>query len=185
MNRYIAKWYEVITTKQVLVVTVVFLLFTALVLPVVATFTAEQIGVSESPDTGFSFQLAGLYELLEAYGSSGRRLYILLRWTFDVVWPLTYTSFLVAATAYFGRRSRCRFGSRILYVPLMAMTMDFTENIFATIVMAIYPTRIDLFGYLLFGASILKWTVLSLAFVLAFLLATRFVVKRIQGDIQP
>jgi len=177
--------YQSTSGKQAILFGIVFVLFTATILPWIATLTTEVIGVSDSPDTGFQFNLTHLYDLLQSYGVAGRRFYILMRWTFDVVWPLVYTCFLVSVIAYFGRNTSCRFGHRVLYVPILAMTFDFLENINATIVMAIYPTRLDLFGYLLFGSSILKWSILSLAFLLAIGLGVRLLIQTTISNKRP
>ena len=174
--------YLNITTKQVIVIGAVFVLFTALALPSIAKYTADMIGVSESPDTSFSFDINGLYSLLQSYGKDGRRFYIVMRWTFDVVWPFIYTVFLVGTIAYLSRRSNCKFGFKPLYVPIFAVMFDFLENIFATIVMAIYPTEVDLFGYLLFISSIIKWGLISFSFIIVVVFLIRFIVKVVKKD---
>ena len=57
MLKRLAVLYEQITGKQAILATVIFVLFTATVLPWVSGYTAEMIGVSESIDTNFNFNL--------------------------------------------------------------------------------------------------------------------------------
>lgn len=84
--------------KWVIGASVVFLLFLSFVLPQIASYSSEAIGQSESPDQSFLYSGSQLYDLAESYGEGGRKTYILLRWTFDLVWPVVYTLFLVVWT---------------------------------------------------------------------------------------
>ena len=72
-----------------------FLVFTSVVLPYISNLTERVIGVSESIDTNFSFNLFTLYTIIDSYQEEGRRFYVFIRWTFDVVWPLIYTAMLL------------------------------------------------------------------------------------------
>ena len=67
INRKLEFILKKVTTKQVIGFTVLFLLFTALVLPFVSSYTTEVIGVSESPDTNFSFNLIRLYNIVDSF----------------------------------------------------------------------------------------------------------------------
>ena len=100
-----------------------------------------------------------------------------MRWTFDVIWPVVYTGFLLVTTAYLAKKIDCKFKEKVLYIALVAMMFDFLENIIATSVMMIYPTRLDFLIYMLISASILKWVILSGAFVLLGLLLIRVVFR--------
>lgn len=71
--------------KWVIGASILFLLFLIVVLPQVSTYSNEAIGVSESPDQSFTYSGAQLYELAKSYGEAGRRTYIKLRWTFDLI----------------------------------------------------------------------------------------------------
>lgn len=166
-----------VSTKQVLIFTIIFLLFTALVLPFISSYTTEIIGVSESPDTSFSFNLIKLYNIVDSYGNDGRMFYVIMRWTFDIVWPLVYSLFLVSSIAYLSRETNCKLGLKPLYFPLLAVLFDLLENINATIIMLLYPKRIDVFGYLLFTSSILKWMTIGISFVIVILFTIRLIIK--------
>ena len=55
---------------------VIFLLFTALVLPGQSASTATETGDVGAPDTAFFYTPADLYHFSEAYGEPGRSAYI-------------------------------------------------------------------------------------------------------------
>ena len=177
INRKLEFILKKVTTKQVIGFTILFLLFTGLVLPFISSYTTEMIGVSESPDTNFSFNLIKLYNIVDSYQRDGRIFYITMRWTFDIVWPLVYTLFLVSSIAYLSRETNCKLAIKPLYFPLLAVLFDLLENINATIIMLLYPTRVDGFGYLLFTSSIIKWIAITISFVIVILLTVRLIIK--------
>lgn len=173
MNNLLQKMYKGVTKKQMIIFAIIFGLFTAIVLPIVASVTASVIGVSESPDTSFNFSVAHLYSIVDQYGKEGRNFYILMRWTFDIVWPVIYTAFLVSVVAYLARKTSFKYRYRVLYIPLFAVLFDLLENTLATVIMAIYPTTIDTFVYLLFVVSMLKWIGIGVSFGLVLFLLIR------------
>ena len=177
LNKKLHIIYREVTGKQVLFIFVFFVLFVAGVLPFIQTLTTRVIGIAESPDTNFNFNLIQLYNIVDSYGSDGRRFYLLMRWTFDIIWPLTYTAFLLSTIGYLARGVDLKSGYKILYLPLLAVLFDLLENINASVIMALYPTRIDFFGYLLMGSSILKWIAISLSFVMVVLLLILKVIR--------
>lgn len=160
------RWLEkvLISKKKVWIFTAIFLLFVAIILPFVASFTTEQIGVSESPDTLFSFDINTYYELMNAYGEEGRNFYILIRWTFDVVWPLTYFTFLFSSIGYLLKKMYMK-RYYLLMLPVISVSLDFFENIVVTIAMTIYPVEVDALIVLLMGASLFKWVFITITFI--------------------
>jgi len=168
--------FNKVSTKQVVIFAIVFVLFTAIALPYVSALTTRVIGVAESPDTSFAFSASHIMGIVESYGIDGRLFYVLMRWTFDVVWPLIYTLFLGSAIAYLARRSHCRFGYKLLFVVLLAVFFDVFENINATIIMLLFPTEAIIFVFLLMIASLLKWIFIGISFTFVILLLIRFIV---------
>jgi hypothetical protein len=183
MKKKLQYIYHNVSTKQVVIYFVVFFLFTVLVLPYISSLTTRVIGVAESPDTNFDFNIERLFNIVNSYGRSGRLFYVTMRWTFDVVWPIIYTLFLITSIAYLSRQSKCRFGYKPLYLPVIAVLFDFMENVNATIIMLLYPKRFDLFGYLLIGSSIIKWISISISIVALILLLILFIIKSIKKDV--
>lgn len=158
--------------KTFIISGIVFLIFLVVVLPVMASISTRVIGVSESPDLSFTLSLGEYYQMLNAYGEAGRRFYILLRWTFDLIWPFVYLCFLISSIGYLGKEYPIT-KKYLLYLPILGFIFDIFENSFATIVMAIYPKEIDIFIYLLQASTILKWFFIILSFIAILFVAQR------------
>ena len=88
-------------------------------------YSNEVIGEWESPDTSLIYSEADLYDMAENYGEMGRKAYIKLRWTFDLVWPFVYTLFLVLwaikILEYIPENRRLRY---IFVLPAISMFFD-------------------------------------------------------------
>lgn len=172
-------WIDFTSKKYVAIIAfIVFLLFTAIVLPYVSNYTSEVIGVNESPDTSFIFNTNDFYEMIDNYGEDGRATYITLRWTFDVIWPFVYGFFLLSSIGYLSLRIRHR--KYYVYLAILPILFDFSENIIATIIMAIYPKRSNILHPLLLVFSSLKWSALSFAFIVIILLFSYNMIKLIK-----
>jgi len=147
---------------------VIFILFAVLVLPGQST-TAEQVaGDAGSPDTSFYYSARELYQMADAYGAEGRSAYIRARFTFDLVWPLVYTAFLVTAIGWvFGNafRSDSRWQLANL-LPLLGALFDYLENVSTSLVMGRYPDQTSVVAALAPIFTSLKWILLAGSFVL-------------------
>lgn len=150
-----------------LVSVVVFVVFTALVLPPQAARAREYTGEAGSPDSSFWYTPDQLMGWAAAYGAEGRSAYVTARLTFDVVWPLVYTAMLVLVLGWLlGKATSPGSTARLaLLLPLAALLFDYAENVSAAVVMARYPETTPVLAWLapLFTAG--KWTTLSLAFL--------------------
>ena len=102
MFNKLSNWFYKISTGPVaLIAVIVFLLFTALVLPGQASQADEHSAGAGTPDLSFTYTPADLYRWAEAYGESGRVEYVRARFTFDIVWPIVYGAFLLTAVSWF------------------------------------------------------------------------------------
>lgn len=168
----------------VLVALFIFVVFLAFVLPAESAKAAVSSGGAESPDTSFFYTRADLYRMAEAFGKAGRAAYVRARFSFDIVWPLAYTFFLLTVTSWALLRvlpteSRWRL---LNLAALPALVFDYLENVSAALVMTRYPQMTAVFDWLAPFATVLKWLTLSLAFLvmLAALLSTLVkVIKRL------
>ena len=145
-----------------------FLLFTAVVLPREAARTERYAGEAGTPDTSLFYSADELYEMAEAYGPEGRRLYVRSRLTFDVIWPLVYAFFLISAISWvydraFSTDSRWRLAN---LVPILAAALDFLENGSAALVMVRYPLRTPVVDTAAGLFTLLKWISIAASFVL-------------------
>ena len=171
MDRQISDWLRRVSTGWVaLSALLIFLLFSALVLPQQATKAEQETGGSESPDTSFFYSSSDLYRMAESYGEQGREAYIRARFTFDLVWPLVYTLFLATSISWvFGRA----FGSdsrwqRANLAPLLGALFDYLENLAASLVMLRYPEQTAVVDALAPVFTALKWLLLGASFLLLF-----------------
>lgn len=150
---------------------VIFLLFTVLVLPVQATGT-EMVGNSPgSPDTSFFYSVDDLYRMAEAYGQAGRDAYLRARFTFDLIWPLVYTIFLVTGISWVSQKAFPpeSLWQRLNLAPILAALFDYLENICTSLVMSQFPNRLPLVAVLASLFTMAKWILLGCSFVLLFI----------------
>jgi hypothetical protein len=162
-------WLSRVSTGWVaLAALIIFLLFTALVLPQQASKAARETGGADSPDMSFYYSPGDLYRMAESYGEQGRQAYIRARFTFDLVWPLVYTLFLVTAISWVFSKAFApdSHWQRANLVPLVAALFDYLENLSTSLVMARYPAQTAVVDLLAPVFTALKWGVLGASFLL-------------------
>lgn len=145
--------------------TATFVVFLTVILPEEASRNAAYFGDNPTPDGSFIYSASDLYEMANVYGEAGRRYYVRSRFTFDVVWPLAYGWFLWAGLAYFGQSiadSRSRY---TVLLPILAVSLDFMENISASIVMVLYPDRAPVIAHLAPMFTTGKWVMIGVSFI--------------------
>jgi hypothetical protein len=147
---------------------VIFVLFVALVLPAQAARADENSAGATTPDLSIYYSARDLYRWAEAYGPLGRQAYVRARLTFDVIWPLVYTFFLVTATSWLYRRAFAA-GSAwqsANLVPLMGMLFDFLENFSTSMVMLRFPEPTQILDSLAGVFTMVKWALMSASLIL-------------------
>lgn len=159
--------------------TIVFALFIAVVLPKVSAYTSVNIGGLGSPDTDFLYSGRRLYEIADSYGAGGRRLYVILRWTFDLLWPMVYTWFLVSWTRWLATWYNKPWVKQLYWIPIAAMLFDYLENTLVTIVMLMFPKPLYALGTMVSVAGLVKWSTLSVAFVVVLVLGMGVLIIRL------
>ena len=147
---------------------VIFLLFTALVLPAQSAKADEISAGAATPDLSLFYSPADLYQMAEAYGPDGRSAYIHARWTFDVVWPLVCTFFLVTSISWvmvraFPTESRCQIANLL---PVLGALLDYLENASTSLVMARYPLSTPVVDMLAIFFTLFKWIFVNGSIVL-------------------
>ena len=149
----------------------VFVVFSATVLPAQAELARQNSAGAGTPDLSFFYTPSQLYSMAEAYGAEGRLEYVRARFTFDVIWPVVYTVFLVATISWLYKNSFPP-GSRwqlANLLPLFGALFDFFENSFTSLVMLRYPALTPGVDWLASLSTSLKWILIgasSLALVL-------------------
>lgn len=148
----------------VLTAVVVFSLFIIVILPNVSTYTKKAVGDLGSPDSSFLYTNNDLYQFAASYGEVGRRNYIVLRWTFDVVWPLAYLFFLLSITIQLSKTFTSKWLTQLYWLAIIAMGFDFLENSLVTVYMLVFPANLPWLGAMASIITLLKWISLYLAF---------------------
>lgn len=160
----LSNWfYQVSSSWLAASALLIFLLFVALVLPRQASLGSAQGGDAEIPDLAFYYSATDLYRMAADLGPQGRADYIQARFTFDLVWPLVYTFFLVTTTSQVSRRafpadSPLR---RINLLPVLGMLGDYLENISTSIVMWRFPEEAPLAAWSAGVFTALKWSLIG------------------------
>jgi hypothetical protein len=188
MDKQISDWLRRVSTGWVaLAALLIFLLFTALVLPQQASKAERETGSADSPDTSFSYSRGDLYRMAESFGEQGRQAYVQARFTFDLAWPLVYTLFLVTAISWvFGNAFMS--GSpwqRANLVPLLGTLFDYLENLSTSLVMLRYPAHTPVVDLLAPLFTALKWGFLAASFLLLsggiVIASWRWMQKKVRG----
>jgi hypothetical protein len=169
MDKRISDWLHRISTGWVtLAALLIFLLFSALVLPGQAARSDQEIGTADSPDMSFYYSPGDLYRMAEQYGEQGRAAYIRARFTFDLVWPLVYTFFLSTALSWLYARGFAA-GSRwqrANLAPVLGALFDYLENLSTSVVMWRYPAQTAVIDFLAPVFTMLKWAFVGGSFAL-------------------
>jgi hypothetical protein len=141
-----------------------------LVLPAQAAKSSAEIDSEFSPDTSFFYTAEQLYEAVDEYGEEGRKAYIRTRWTFDLIYPLVYMSFLTVGISWFSRFLSTKHGlwSYANLFPVIGALFDYLENITTSLVMWVFPTRVQGIAYLAGFFTISKWFLIMVSFLIYF-----------------
>ena len=188
MIKHTSNWLQRLSTGWTTLLTlVVFLVFSATVLPRQATKAEESAGGGDSPDMSLTYTSDDLYRMAEAYGDSGRKAYIRARFTFDLIFPLVYTAFLVTSISWtFGKafkpQSRWQLAN---LAPVLGMVFDFLENGSTSLVMARYPAQTSVAGWLAPIFTFVKWFFVGGSFVLLFIGAFLVILGWVRPKLNP
>ena len=145
---------------------VLFLLFSILVLPAQASKTEVFSGDSGTPDQSFYYSTEDLYRMAESYGLEGRSSYIQARFTFDLIWPILYTLFLTTSISWVYAKILSMDNNLRLVnlLPCLGMLFDYSENVFAALIMYRYPLPTSIIDILTPIFTMLKWLMISCSF---------------------
>ena len=168
----LSSWIRMISKGWVALTSlIIFVLFTALVLPQQASLAESGTGNKKSPDMSFMYTSDDLYQLAQAYGEGGRMSYIKARFSFDLIWPVVYMIFLTTAISWLFQRV---FWMGSIWqlanlVPLCGLIFDYLENIATSIVMIRYPNPTAVVDFIAPIFTLTKWLFVGGSFILLFL----------------
>lgn len=161
----------------------VMVLFMITVLPNQSASAKQSSGSLESPDTSFFYSPGDLLQMADDFGEEGREDYIHSRWTFDLIFPLVYISFLAVGISWFYQhqeKSPDWVGYTNL-LPILAGAFDYTENIAASLFMAQYPDLIPGLPFFTSLISAIKWLLVGGSFLFYFILSLAALYQWIRG----
>ena len=161
------------------IVLIIFAFFTATVLPNEALRGVEA-GLTQSIDTNIRYSVEDLYSIIGGYSREVRLAYIYQRFTFDLIWPLVYGLFIIVTTAYLLIKIKLKRLNSLIYFPFAAVAFDFLENISVSILMFIYPIRINVLALLASLFTTLKWITLSYSFIQIIILLVILLIIKIK-----
>lgn len=147
----------------------IFGLFIGFVLPQQAERAEAVSQGAGSPDMSYFYSKADLYDMAEAYGAEGRAAYVRARFTFDLVFPLTYLLFLATSISWMMLRAVPDANSRWRYLnlfPVFGALFDYLENIAASVVMLNYPQHTPILDSLTPWFTLVKWLFVNGSFVI-------------------
>ena len=163
------KLYQLSNGTITILALVIFALVVAFVLPAQAQRAEAASGGANSPDTSFFYTSDELNNMAEAYGADGRVAYIRARFTFDLVFPLSYLFFLATSISFVMTRAVPNPDSRwrlLNLFPAFGVLFDYLENISTSIVMANYPQQTFLVDALAPIFTLVKWLFVNGSFVI-------------------
>lgn len=168
MQRISQYFYSKSSFWVFLITLALFVMFMLVVLPSEASRSDEVVGSAPSPDTSFYYSKDDLYQIAEEYGLEGRLYYLDSRISFDIIWPLVYTFFLINAISWLLDKTILE-GSKLRLlnlVPLAGILLDFLENISNMVVMFRYPQPTDILASLAGIITSLKWVFVGGGFLI-------------------
>ena len=170
MNSVISKSYEKVNIYILIFSIVFFLAFLLFFLPGESENSKEYYGETKAPDTSFVYSGNDLFNMAQEFGQSGRDYYIRSRITFDIVWPVSYGLFLWALIAILGKTIKNKSLKTIILLPFFGVIFDYLENIGASVVMYLYPVRINFLNNLVPIFTFLKWIIIGASFFVVVIL---------------
>ena len=180
LNRISQRIHQYSNGWLVIISLIIFLLFIIFVLPTKSKKAQSNTNATASPDTSFFYSTKELYQMAEDYGADGRKAYIRARFSFDLIWPIVYTFFLLIGISWLSQRTLSSASpfQIINLTPLFAIVLDFLENISTSIIMARYPQHTLLIDFLAPVFSALKWLFVTISFLLLLGLCVLYLRKK-------
>ena len=174
-----SSFFNFVSSSKILIISsVLFILFMIFVLPYFSNLSDQIVGPG-SPDTNFFYDKEDLDSIAYEYGPSGRSNYIILRWTFDFLWPLVYFFFLVSSHLYLSKKLNFSFYKKLYFLPIISTLFDYIENISLSVYMALYPNTNSFLAVFASFASLMKWLLISLSFALIIIMFIHFSLNRL------
>lgn len=180
----VSAWLRKISSTWLMVGTLLIMAaFMAFVLPGQSAAASQVSGETGSPDLSFFYTPEELKQMSSDYGVQGRQAYIQARWSFDLIFPLVYTAFLATGVSWFINQleSLPAVLKHANLVPVLGGVFDLLENTGTSLSMAQYPNQAQTWLILASIATPVKWILVSASFILYFILAAVYLIRRLRN----
>ena len=147
------------TRRNILVLLVVFLIFNVGILPIAGARIESYSGGVGPLDLRPAYTAEEAYTSLAAYGEEGRRFYLLVELTVDLLYPVAYTLFFSLTIVYCLRQvlPAGHTLQRAALLPWVGMLADFVENAGIAWLLLNYPNRLDNVAVFTSTVTTIKW----------------------------
>ncbi len=169
------------TGRMILFFFVVFILFNLVVMRGIAnqiTHYSGGVGPIDLEITGYTPEEA--FAMIEAYGKEGRAFYIWTELVADTAYPIVYGGFLMLLTLALTPRiyTEGSFWQKLYLIPIAGVLMDLSENVGIVLMLNSYPEQPVLIARAACAFTLLKWGILGVSLVIAFVLGVTWFVRR-------
>lgn len=143
---------------------ILFILAMVFLLPYMSSLGEE---LPASLDTNFFYSVADLKTAILLFNDSQAELYINIRWSYDILWPLVYTFFFVMLTIKFADSTSSK-KSHWLFIILsfFPFVFDMMENTFITLILFSDIFKTNPFYLLAAISSSMKWISIFAVFII-------------------
>jgi hypothetical protein len=157
------------TRRNVLLLLAMFLVINAGLLPLAGERLEAYSGGVGPLDLRPAYTADEAYTSLAAYGDEGRRFYLLLLLTVDLIYPVVYSLFFSLTIVYCLRQVLAADHTlqRAALLPWVSLLADFVENAGLAWLLLNYPNRLDGVAVLTSTVTTIKWI-----FTITFMAAT-------------
>jgi hypothetical protein len=152
--------------KGVVILVMAILPFNALIFPLIGD-KLEEISGYRMLDVLFNYSPGDVFTHLDAYGYSGRLLYLISSLSVDFVYPIVYSFLLAFLLTLFLRRSFPPGNPliRMQLIPFGMLCFDYLENVILAILLAVYPAKPTLLAFAASLFTSLKWCFAVISFL--------------------
>lgn len=170
--------------RAMIVLTVVYILFPAVILPYAEAHIKAYSGGIGPIDLRFTYTPAEVFAMVAAYGEAGRAFYRMIELTADIAYPITYTLFFGTILTAALRRAfpATSWVQQIPLIGWLTLLVDFAENSGIVVMLTQFPAQNETIALVTSMFTTTKWvlfgtTVVSLLISLVTIVASKVMPK--------